>query len=83
MVSLKGAGANAVLLDLPTDVRGEPDLNALSNAIYLVHQAGYRLKSVNGGSPMQMPRVYQSADPLVMPEDFSLCLGCHKDLRGR
>lgn len=41
------------------------------------YQSGYRLKSVAGMVPMQMPRVYQSADPSVKPEDFPLCLSCH------
>ena len=41
------------------------------------YQAGYRLKSVAGGVPMQMPRVYQSTDPSVKAEDFPLCLSCH------
>ena len=41
------------------------------------YQAGYRLKPVGGVAPMQIPRVYQSADPSVKPEDFPLCLSCH------
>jgi hypothetical protein len=41
------------------------------------YQAGYRLKSVAGSAPMQMPRVYQGTDPAVKPEDFPLCLSCH------
>jgi hypothetical protein len=41
------------------------------------YQTGYRLKSVGGGVPMQMPRVYLSGDPTVKPEDFPLCFGCH------
>ena len=42
------------------------------------YQAGYRLKSVASGPPMQVPRLYQGPDPTVKPEDFPLCLGCHE-----
>ncbi len=39
------------------------------------YQAGYRLKSVAGGVPMQIPR--QGSDASAKPEDFPLCLSCH------
>jgi hypothetical protein len=43
------------------------------------YQAGYRLRGVAGGPPLEIPRVYQAGDPLVSADEFGLCLnaGCH------
>lgn len=42
------------------------------------YQAGYRLKSIGGQSPLVVPRTYEFDDPVdVHPEDFRLCLSCH------
>ena len=38
--SLRGSGANTVILDLPVTDEGFLDRNTLSNAVYLIHQAG-------------------------------------------
>jgi hypothetical protein len=39
------------------------------------YQAGYRLKSVNGGEPMNIPR--PGSDPIANWQDFALCFDCH------
>lgn len=37
------------------------------------YQAGYRLRDVNGGLPLEVPRTVRAAPP----SDFALCLECH------
>jgi cytochrome c553 len=39
------------------------------------YQAGYRLKSVDGGEPMNIPR--PSGNPIDNWQDFALCFDCH------
>jgi hypothetical protein len=39
------------------------------------YQSGYRLKSVDGGEPMNVPRA--ASDPISNWQDFALCLSCH------
>jgi hypothetical protein len=41
------------------------------------YQAGYRLRSVDGGEPMNIPRPKTSAPPLAVADDFALCGDCH------
>lgn len=41
--SLKGSGANTIILDLPMTAQATPDLNVIANAVYLVHQSGFRI----------------------------------------
>lgn len=41
--SLSDSGASTVIMDLPLRGNGEPDGTALSNAVYLVHQAGLKI----------------------------------------
>lgn len=40
------------------------------------YQHGYRLKSINGGLPMNIPR-NNGCDSDVKANDFALCLSCH------
>jgi hypothetical protein len=41
------------------------------------YQAGYRLKPVNGGAPMNIPRPKSTDDPHNYLDHFALCFDCH------
>lgn len=46
VASLKDTGANAIILELPMNEQGLPDLGRIPDAVYLAHQAGLKLHIV-------------------------------------
>jgi len=44
--SLKDSGANTIILELPMNEQGVPDLGRIPDAVYLAHQAGFKLHIV-------------------------------------
>lgn len=46
IASLKDTGANTIILELPMNEQGLPDLRNISNSVYLAHQAGLKLHVV-------------------------------------
>lgn len=46
IASLKDTGANTIILELPMNEHGIPDLRKIPNSVYLAHQAGLKLHIV-------------------------------------
>jgi len=44
--SLKDTGANTIILELPMNEQGFPDLGRIPDSVYLAHQAGFKLHIV-------------------------------------
>lgn len=46
IASLKDTGANTLILELPMNEQGFPDISSIPNSVYLAHQAGLKLHIV-------------------------------------